>query len=112
MPKTNRTASDRIKCARAACNVRFAYDYRQPEKQYCSKKCGLMCRSSESRSQGAKTRSLKNAVRRNEAKSRGVTTSQLLGLKLDAYWSKVVDPYYYAEPRKVHPQSSLGGLDA
>lgn len=94
------------KCARPGCKSTFYVPSKNPGKQYCSHRCGAMCRSEEARA----TASRKLKERNAEARRLGVTREKLLDAKMDAYWRKVEDPYYYQTTRgHISPQSPLGG---
>ena len=99
------------KCARPGCKVRFMLDTKNPIKRYCSPACGSLCRPKEIRLQAARTKRERQDKKKAEAKRLGMTPEQLFEARLEAYWQKVVDPFYYTMQRGGSPQSSLGGLD-
>ena len=99
------------KCARPGCEVRFTVDRHSPKQRYCSCACGSLCQPKERRLQAARTKRERQDKKKAEAKRLGMTTEQLFEALLEAYWQKVVDPFYYTMQRGGSPQSSLGGLD-
>ena len=99
------------KCARPGCKNRFEPTKKNPHKAYCSPTCGALCRSSDVILAAAQKTREKKARNKQQAKLRGLTPSQLFEARIEEYWQRVVDPYYYTMQRGASSQSALGGLD-